>query len=76
MSEEFKLGNWVSDGVKGIRSSIHLPESGLLPEGFREHMKTSRKEFLLAFRSLFDTAIEEMDKPKASRKKATRIKVE
>ncbi|MBN1580266.1 MAG: hypothetical protein JXA89_06155 [Anaerolineae bacterium] len=77
MSEEFKFGDWVSEGVQGIRNSVRIPQGGLIPESFQQHMKTSRKEFLLAFRSLFDTAIENMDKPKASsRRKATKIKVE
>ena len=77
MSEEFKFGDWVSDGVQGIRNSVHLPQGGLVPESFQQHMKASRKEFLLAFRSLFDTAIENMDKPKTSSgRKATKIKVE
>lgn len=77
MSEEFNLGQWVSDGINGIRDSVRLPGKGLLPEGFHEHLKASRKEFLLAFRSLFDAAIEGVDKPKApARRKATKIKVE
>lgn len=77
MSEEFKLGDWVSEGVHGVRDKFHLPQTGLVPESFQEHMKASRKEFLLAFRSLFDAAIESMDKPKAPpRRKATKIKVE
>jgi hypothetical protein len=77
VSEEFKFGNWVSEGVQGIRNSVRLPQGGLIPEGFQQHMKASRKEFLLAFRSLFDIAIENIDKPKASsRRKATKIKVE
>ena len=77
MSEEFKLGDWVSEGVQGIRNSVRIPQGGLIPESFQQHMKASRKEFLLAFRSLFDVAIENVDKPKASsRRKATKIKVE
>ncbi len=77
MSEEFSLGSWVSEGVQGVRGSVHFPRGRLVPERFREHMKASRKEFLLAFRSLFDVAIENMDKPKTSpRRKATKIKVE
>jgi hypothetical protein len=76
MSEEFRLGNWISEGVQGVRSKARLPKSGLVPEGFREHIRASRKEFLLAFRSLFDAAIDNLDKPKASSRKATKIKVE
>jgi hypothetical protein len=77
MSEEFSFKNWVSEGAKGLRESLHVPGGGLLPEEFHEHMKTSRKEFLLAFRSLFDSAIESADKPRrSSRRKVTKIKVE
>ncbi|MBN1933342.1 MAG: hypothetical protein JW934_01690 [Anaerolineae bacterium] len=77
MSEEFKLGQWVSEGVQGVKNSIKLPTGKLLPEGFHAHMKASRKEFLMAFRSLFDVAIEDMDKPKTTTtRKATKIKVE
>jgi hypothetical protein len=39
-------------------------------------MKTSRKEFLLAFRSLFDLAIERLDAPKGSGRKGSTIKPE
>lgn len=77
MSEEFSFGRWVSEGVTGVRNTLRGPGRGLLPEEFHEHMRASRKEFLMAFRSLFDAAIESVDKPKASaRRKATKIKVE
>lgn len=77
MSEEFKLGQWVSEGVQGVKNSIKLPQGKLLPESFFAHMRASRKEFLMAFRSLFDDAIENMDKPKpAAPRKTTKIKVE
>jgi len=77
MSEEFRFSRWVSEGVKGIRDTLRSPKAGLLPEEFRQHMKVSRKEFLLAFRSLFDAAIEGVDKPRTSgRRKATKLKVE
>ena len=76
MSEEFSFRDWVSQGIEGMRGKVHLPEHRILPEGFRGHMKTSRKEFLLAFRSLFDQAIERVDKPRGSRHKTTSIKSE
>jgi len=76
MSEEFSLRNWVSEGAKGIKGMVHLPRGGLLPEEFHDHMKASRKELLLAFRSLFDAAIEGVDKKGTARRKATKIKVE
>lgn len=75
MSEEFNLGGWIADGARGVRSTLHIPHVNVIPEEFRTHMKQSRKEFLLAFRSLFDAAIESTEKPKGARK-ATKIKVE
>ena len=76
MSEDFSFRDWVTEGIEGMRSKAHLPERRILPEGFREHMKSSRKEFLLAFRSLFDQAIERVDKPKTHRHKGMTIKPE
>lgn len=76
MSEEFSFRNWLSEGVQGARQSLRAPRVHLLPEDFHHHMRSSRKELLLAFRSLFDTAIEHIDKPKPTRKQATKIKVE
>ena len=73
MSEEFSFREWAKQGAKGLRSKIHLPEANLIPDEFKSHMRASRKEFLTAFRSLFDKAIERVDKP---RSKATKIKVE
>ena len=77
MSEEFKFTQWVSDGAKGVRDGLRGSGRGLLPEDYRQHMKASRKEFVLAFRALFDAAIDKMDAPKRSpQRKATKIKVE
>jgi hypothetical protein len=72
MSEEFSFRDWAKQGAEGLRTKIQLPEAGILPDEFKEHMRTSRKEFLSAFRSLFDIAIERVDKPR----KVTKIKVE
>ena len=77
MSEEFNVGSWVSDGVKGAKNAVQGLGSGLLPEEFKMHLKASRKEFLLAFRSLVDKAIAKTDAPKkAASRRATKIKVE
>jgi hypothetical protein len=77
MSEEWSLKNWLSEGITGMRDAVRLPTGGLLPGEFGEHMRTARKEFLMAFRSLFDAAIEGADKATGSaRRKATKIKVE
>jgi hypothetical protein len=76
MSEEFSFRNWASRGLEGVRSKVHMPKGKILPEEFQSHMKESRKEFLMAFRSLFDKAIERIDNPKSSRHKGTTIKPE
>ena len=73
MSEEFNIRDWAKAGAEGLRSKIKLPEASLLPDEFKSHLRASRKEFLTAFRSLFDSAIERVDKPRG---KATKIKVE
>ena len=76
MSEEFSFRNWAAEGIKGARSNVHLPKAGIVPDEFRDHLKTSRKEFLLAFRSLFDLAIERCEKSKPLRRKGNTIKPE
>ena len=55
MSEEFSFAQWVGDGVQGVRDKLRWSGGGLLPEAYRQHMSASRKEFLLALRSLFET---------------------
>jgi hypothetical protein len=70
---EFDFEDWLAEGVKGFRASCK-ELSPHLPEEFRQHTKSARREMLLAMRSLLDTVIERTEeKPK---KKATKIKVE
>jgi hypothetical protein len=76
MSEEFRVSDWLAEGFEGIKSKVQVPRVDLMPEEFAEHMRTSRKEFLLAFRSLFDSAIERIDQKGTTTRKATKIKVE
>ncbi len=77
MSEEFSLTGWLAEGAKGTREALRIPRGKLLPAEFHEHMKSSRKELLLAFRSLFDVAIQKVDAPKSAvHRKTTKIKVE
>ena len=76
MSEEFSFRNWASEGIKGARSKVHLPKASIVPKEFQDHIRASRKEFLLAFRSLFDRALDHLDESKSSRRKGTTIKPE
>lgn len=50
---------------------IKSPKLKLIPEPARKHLKTARKEMMLALRSMMDTAIgeqEEKEKPKGKTK--------
>ena len=76
MSEEFSIKTWLSEGVQGVRNSFKGTGEGIVPAEFKEHIKTSRKEFLLAWRSLFDTAISKLDAKGTTTRKATKIKAE
>ena len=48
--------------VRAAREEMRESVKAFLPPGFVEHRKKARKEMLLAFRSLIDSAIERMDK--------------
>ncbi len=75
-AKEFTFEDWLAEGIKGFRG-CYKRLSPHLPEEFRQHTHTARREMLLAMRSLLDAAIEcteeREEKPK---KKATKIKVE
>ena len=72
-AKEFVFEDWLAEGIRGFRGSYKIVSSRL-PEEFREHTRTARREMLLAMRSLLDAAIEcTEEKPK---KKATKIKVD
>jgi hypothetical protein len=56
--------------IKPVFRRLVLGEAGA-------HVRASRKEMLLAFRSLIDAAVKQMDeKEKAPAKRRTKIKVE
>jgi hypothetical protein len=71
-SNEFVFEDWVRDGIRGLRRQ----RMTLLPEEFWAHMRSARKERLLAYRSLIDAVIERIDETPAKKKAPTRIKVE
>ncbi len=52
----------VRQHVRAARDEMRESIKGFLPPGFVEHRKKARKEMLLAWRSLIDSAIERMDK--------------
>ncbi len=69
--KEFVFKDWLSEGVEGIRARYRRR---FLPEEFHQHIREARKEMLLAVRSLFDAAIESIEKK--PEKKATKIRIE
>lgn len=52
----------VRQHVRAAREEMRESVKAFLPPGFVEHRKNARKEMLLAFRSLIDSAIERMDR--------------
>ena len=52
----------VRQHVRAAREEIRESVKAFLPPGFIEHRKKARKEMLLAWRSLIDSALERIDK--------------
>ena len=41
MSEEFRVSDWLAEGVEGIKSKVQMPRVDLMPEAFGDHMRAS-----------------------------------
>jgi hypothetical protein len=54
----------VREHARAAREELRASMKAFLPPGFIEHRKKARKEMLLAWRSLIDSAIERMDEKK------------
>ena len=81
--KEFVFEDWLSEGIKGMRAQGREKRDEIVPEEFRTHikesrkyMRTARKEFLMALRSLVDAALKKLEAEPEPPKKATKIKVE
>jgi len=59
---EKEIPEEVRQHVSAAREELRESINAFLPPGFVEHRKKARKEMLLAWRSLIDTALERMDK--------------
>jgi hypothetical protein len=78
MSEEKELGweDYLAKTIKAFRAEVHEGgPKGLLPEEFWKHRRAAKKEMLLAWRSLLDTAIERLEKEPEKKKEAKKIAV-
>ncbi len=49
------------DHMHAARKAMHATFKAWLPEGYIEHRRAARKEFLLAMRSLVEAAIERVE---------------
>jgi hypothetical protein len=58
---EDKIPEEVRHHVRAARDEMRESIKAFLPPGFVEHRKNARREMLLAWRSLIDSAIERMD---------------
>jgi hypothetical protein len=75
-AKEFVFEDWLAEGIRAFKAGFRKATGKeFLPEEFRAHLRTARKEMLLAVRSLIDAAIERTEE-KPTRKKTTKIKVE
>jgi len=74
-AKEFVFEDWLAEGIRACKAGLRKGRGKeFWPEEFQAHLRASRKEMLLAMRSLIDAAIERTEeKPK---KKTTKIKVE
>ncbi len=54
----------VRQHVRAAREELRDSIKAFLPPGFMEHRKKARKEMLLAWRSLIDSALERIEKNK------------
>jgi hypothetical protein len=54
----------VRQHMQAAREEVRESIKAFLPPGFVEHRKKARKEMLLAWRSLIDSALERMDEKK------------
>ena len=59
---EDKIPEEVRQHVRAAREEVRESIKAFLPPEFVEHRKKARKEMLLAWRSVIDTALERMDK--------------
>jgi hypothetical protein len=58
-----KLPKGVAEHARAARDEQRAALKALIPDSFWGHQKAAKKETLLAFRSLIDAALEELEKP-------------
>ena len=61
---ESKIPDETRDHYRTAREEFRKSLEGLFPPEFREHHRKARKEMLLAWRSMIDSHINELEKEK------------
>ncbi len=76
--KEMTWEDHLAAAIKSFRKDLKEHRKEMFPEEFRTHTRAARREMLLAWRSLIDNRIAQIDKPETDKNepKVTRIKVE
>ncbi|MCX6033932.1 MAG: hypothetical protein NTV38_02995 [Chloroflexi bacterium] len=61
---EGKISEETRQHFRAAREEFHKSIEGVLPPEFAEHHRKARKEMLLAWRSMIDASLEQMEEPK------------
>ena len=61
---EGKIPEEARQHFEAAREEFRKSVEGMFPPGYVEHRRKAGKEMLMAFRSVLDSVIEKMDKPK------------
>ena len=76
--KELSWEDHLAETIKAFRKEMKTWHGDKLPLEFHTHRRNAQKEMLLAWRSLIDSRIEQLDKAEKEKPapKATKIKVE
>lgn len=73
---ELEWEDYFAGMVRSFRRELNERRTEMNRKEFMQHTRAARREMLLAFRSLVDDAIEQIDKSDVTDAKATRINIE
>lgn len=73
---ELEWEDYFAGMVRSLRREFNERRTEMNRKEFMQHTRAARREMLLAFRSLIDDAIQQIDKSDVTDAKATRINIE
>lgn len=65
--------SWIQDNTP---DKVAGKLAGLIPGDFRKHIRTARREQLLAMRSLIDAALDRMEAEEKPQRRATKVEID